>query len=393
MNDAGKPYQYVAIRADITERKLAEEKLVKSEKIYKTIASGIPGSVICLLDRDYRYLLIEGDMIRKLGYSKDQLLGNKAADILSPDIFAGIEEDFKNAFLGETINREVNRSGYDLISKYIPLKDESNIVFAIMTVAIDITALKKAQRNIIMLNRELEDKIAKRTEQLKKSNEELEAFSYSVSHDLRAPLRGIIGFSAILEEDYGQKLDEEGKRIISIIKGSTLKMGNLIDDLLAFSRLGKQSIQKSVINNQILVTGIIDELSNTNKEPKTIHWNIYDLPPVQADLNTIRQVWINLISNAIKYSSSRNDASIEIGSYAENKEIVFYVRDNGVGFNNEYKHKLFKVFQRLHGADEFEGTGVGLAIVEKIVSRHGGRVWAEGKENEGACFYFSLPGL
>ena len=374
---------------DITQRKNAEEQLIKSEKIYKAIASNIPGSVICLLDRDYRYLLMEGDMTQKLGYSKTDLLGNKAGDVLPPKVFAGVQDQFKRAFKGEIITKESDRNGYDVISKFVPLKDENNKVYAIMTVTIDVTKLKNAQRDISELNRSLEEKIKVRTDQLKKSNEELEAFSYSVSHDLRAPLRGIVAFANILADEYSSKLDDEAKRITSIIRDNTLKMGNLIDDLLTFSRLGKQGLSKVQVNSDLMVRDIIKELVTT--ENNSITWDIHDLSGVHADTNTLRQVWINFISNAIKYSGNKERPHIEIGSYQDKGQVVFYIRDNGAGFDEEYKDKLFKVFQRLHDADEFEGTGIGLALVEKIISRHEGRVWAEGKEGEGACFFFSLP--
>jgi len=167
-------------------------------------------------------------------------------------------------------------------------------------------------------------------------------------------------------------------------------MGYLIDDLLAFSRMGKREIVKTKVDTMKLVEEIINEMSLQNND-KNINWKIGSLHSVNADINTIRQVWINLISNAIKYSAKKDQQQIEIGSATRNGQIVFYVKDNGVGFDESYKHKLFKVFQRLHDAEEFEGTGVGLALVEKIVSKHGGKVWAEGKLNEGACFYFSLP--
>lgn len=391
LDEHGKPYQYIAIRADITDRKLAEERLVKSEKIYKTIASSIPGSAICLLDRDYRYLLIEGDMAKKLGYSKEKLLGKKAEDVLSPEIFAGVENEFRRTFGGEIVTVESSRSGHDIISRSIPLKDETNMVYAIMTVAIDITDLKNAQRDIIELNRGLEEKIRTRTEEVRQTNEELEAFSYSVSHDLRAPLRGIIAFAKILEEEYGNKLDNEAKRITAIIRDSAIKMGKLIDDLLAFSRMGKQGITSVLVNTKLMAEEVVAEQEELNKHCAPIGWNIQDLPDTLADKSMIRQVWVNLISNAIKYSGNREKPHIEIGSYSDNVQTVFYVRDNGAGFDEQYKDKLFHVFQRLHDVDEFEGTGIGLAIVEKIISRHGGMVWAEGKENEGACFYFSLP--
>ncbi len=389
LNEKGRPYQYVAIRADITERKQAEDQLVKSEKIYKTIASSIPGLVICILDKDYRYLLIEGDMLEKLGYSKKQLLGNKAKDVLPAELFETVENDFKKVLNGNTIIRESNRAKYDVISKLVPLKDESNDVYAIMAAAIDVTELKNAQRNVIELNRDLEDRITRRTEQLKKTNEELESFSYSVSHDLRTPLRAVVGYAGILEEDYTKELDEEGKRIITAIKENTLKMGRLIDDLLAFSRIGQKELVKTTIDFEVLVQEVIKELKPG--ESTNIKWDIHELPSSPGDYNTIRQVWINLISNAIKYSAKKEIPHIEIGSFVEEEQVAFFVKDNGDGFNEKYKNKLFKVFQRLHSMYEFEGTGVGLAIVEKIIYKHGGKVWAEGEKGKGACFYFSLP--
>lgn len=254
----------------------------------------------------------------------------------------------------------------------------------------DITEQKKVEEKIRNINFELEQKVASRTEELKKTNEELEAFSYSVSHDLRAPLRGIVGFTNILEEDYSSKLDDEARRITSVIKSNTIKMGNLIDDLLSFSRLGRLPILKTLVNSNEIIKDVIAEFGQKNV-PQHVNWLITDLPIVAADLNTIKQVWTNLISNAVKYSFKNQQPVIEIGSIAREYETVFFVKDNGVGFDVKYKDKLFKVFQRLHSAAEFEGTGVGLAIVEKIITKHGGKVWAEGEPGKGACFYFSLP--
>lgn len=241
--------------------------------------------------------------------------------------------------------------------------------------------------------RELEEEIEQRKnleKDLKKSNSELEAFTYSVSHDLRAPLRGIIGYTSILEEDYNSKLDDEGRRVTSLIKHNTLKMAHLIDALLSFSRLGRQDIVKNDINSNEMVKMVIEELTDTNKDI-SIEWVVHDLPRIKGDINAMQQVWINLLSNAIKYSRKKEHPYIEIGSFMEEDQLVLFVRDNGVGFDEQYKDKLFKVFQRLHSEDEFEGTGVGLAIVEKIISKHRGKIWAEAKPNKGATFYFYLP--
>ena len=218
----------------------------------------------------------------------------------------------------------------------------------------------------------------------------MEAFSYSISHDLRAPLRSIIGFANILEEDYGDKLDEEAKRITGVIKKNTSRMGRLIDDLLAFSRTGKLELIKTNVDSAKVVMQVIDEVAPNGQKEK-IDWIIHPLPPVKADLNTLNQVWVNLISNAVKYSGKADKPKIEIGAVKKNGNINFFVKDNGVGFDEKYKEKLFNVFQRLHSNEEFEGTGIGLAIVDKIISRHGGKVWAEGEVDKGATFYFSLP--
>jgi len=234
---------------------------------------------------------------------------------------------------------------------------------------------------------DLENKVIGRTAQLEAVNNEMEAFSYTVSHDLRAPLRGIVGFTAILEEKYSSQLDDEAKRLTGIIKKNTLKMGALIDDLLAFSKIGRNELVKHNIPTNEIVREVIESLHPGEKTK----WTIAPLPDVTGDTNAIRQVWTNLISNAMKYSARQEQPIIEIGSFPHEGQTAFFVKDNGVGFDEQYKDKLFKVFQRLHSMAEFEGTGIGLAIVEKIISKHGGHVWVEAKEGEGACFYFSLP--
>lgn len=251
--------------------------------------------------------------------------------------------------------------------------------------------IRENEQKLQALNETLEHIVEKRTEQLTKANKEMEAFSYSVSHDLRAPLRGIIGFTNIIQEDYGAAMQEEEKRLFGVIKKNTEKMGNLIDDLLDFSRLGRKEITKAPINTAQMVKEVIEDISRMNPTADAIEWVVETLPVVQADISTIRQVWSNLLLNAVKYSKTNAKPRIEIGSYSANDQTVFYVKDNGVGFDEKYKDKLFHVFQRLHSESEFEGTGIGLALVEKIISRHDGKVWASGEVNKGATFYFSLP--
>jgi len=233
---------------------------------------------------------------------------------------------------------------------------------------------------------ELERRVVERTEALEAANKELESFSYSVSHDLRAPLRAVDGFAKILEEDYGERLDAEGRRLLGVVRSSSKHMGQLIDDLLDLSRLGRLALGKRPVDMAGLAREVAQELPRGDASV-----DIGPLPACHADPRLLRQVWANLIGNALKYSGKRAGAHVEIGGREEPAESVYWVRDNGVGFDMRYVGKLFGVFQRLHGADEFPGTGVGLAIVQRVVARHGGRVWAEGRPGEGACFHFSLP--
>jgi signal transduction histidine kinase len=237
---------------------------------------------------------------------------------------------------------------------------------------------------------DLDNKVKERTSQLESVNKELEAFSYSISHDLRTPLRAISGYSIMLKEDYEEKLDVEGNRIINNIIANVKMMGQLIDALLSFSRLGKKELVRTHVDMQQLATTVADELLQHEPENKyRVHIGL--LPPVEADQVMIRQVLINLVSNAIKYSSKKTDPEIEIGYKIEAGEVIYYVKDNGAGFDMAYVNKLFGVFQRLHSQEEFEGTGVGLALVKRIINKHDGEVWAEGVENIGATFYLSLP--
>ena len=254
-----------------------------------------------------------------------------------------------------------------------------------MSVAIterDITQQKIADEQIAQLNADLKSNIS----QLEYTNKELESFSYSVSHDLRSPLRAISGYAQMLVEDYGEKVDEEGKKLITTVQKNVRKMAALIDDLLEFSKLGKKELNKTDVDMPEMVNTIIAEMKNSSAQ-----FTIYPLLHAHADSGLVNQVWVNLISNAIKYSGKKERPCIEIGSSKKNDELIFYVKDNGAGFDMEFTDRLFGVFQRLHKADQFEGTGIGLAIVKRVISRHGGRVWAEGKVNEGATFYFSLP--
>lgn len=250
--------------------------------------------------------------------------------------------------------------------------------------------LKNAEDDIRKLNEELEQKVIERTAELEAVNKELGSFSYSVSHDLRAPIRAINGYTRIMVEDYADKLDGEGNKILQSIINNSKKMGILIDDLLAFSKLGRKQVTVSELSMNDLVHTINSEFMFEEGENIPV-FDIQVLPTAQGDKSLIRQVWINLIANAIKYSKNKTVTAIEIGAFEEGNMIVYYVKDKGAGFDMQYYDKLFGVFQRLHSQEEFEGTGIGLAIVQKIVDRHKGMIWAESVLDEGASFYFSLP--
>jgi PAS domain S-box-containing protein len=250
----------------------------------------------------------------------------------------------------------------------------------------DVTERRRAEEAVRELNRKLQDGM----DELAAANKELEGFSYSVSHDLRAPLRAIDGFSRMVIEDCASKLDEKGNRYLGIIRSNTQRMGQLIDDLLAFSRMGRKPVVPSPIDMESLARTAYAEITAIHPG-RRIDFRLGELPPAHGDVSMMRQVFANLIANAVKYSRDRDPAVIEVSGRAEGAETVYAVRDNGVGFEMEYANKLFGVFQRLHSAKDFEGTGVGLALVQRIVQRHGGRVWGEGKVNEGAVFSFALP--
>lgn len=391
---SGKPVATFGVSTDITKMKAVEESLRKSLRETSDYKYALDeSSIVAITDQKGRITHVNNNFCKISKYSREELLGQDHRIINSGyhssayirQLWTTIANG--KIWKGELKNKAKDGSFYWVDTTIVPFLDEKGKPYQYVAIRSDITSRKKAEEELYKLNEELEHRVEQRTTQLEAVNRELEAFSYSVSHDLRAPLRGIIGFTAMLEEDYSSQLDAEAKRITSIIKDNTLKMGHLIDGLLTFSRMTRQDIVKTHIDTGRMVSDVIENLI----PGKAVAWDIQSLPPVKGDLNTLRQVWINLLSNAVKYSGNKEHPQIQIGSYEENGQVIFFVKDNGVGFDNKYKDKLFRVFQRLHSYDEFEGTGVGLALVEKIISKHGGKVWADAVINEGATFYFSLP--
>lgn len=358
------------IRKDITHR-LADEKK------FRALVDAAPDATV-IVDENGIIRMINRQAERMFGYAGEDML-QQPVEMLIPADLRQRHQSHRENFI-KTAHVRAMGTGIEL---FAVRKDGSNIPveISLSPIQTDEGMLVSAAVRDITLRKNLEN-------ELKKSNSELEAFTYSVSHDLRAPLRGIIGFTAILEEDYASQLDEAARRITGVIKSNTLRMGQLIDDLLAFSRMGRKELQKVKVDMDVLVSEVIREMEITGH---SVNWHIEHLPQVQADLATIRQVWANLLGNAVKYSAQKPDPQITIGTYSQPGYQVFFVKDNGVGFDNKYKDKLFRVFQRLHTEEEFQGTGVGLALVEKIVTRHGGAVWAEGFITRGATFFFSLP--
>ena len=323
------------------------------------------------------YGLFQDDMVTPFPPEQNPLARAIRGEISSAQIF------IRNPQLAEGTWIEANAG---------PLKDKHGTVCGGVVAFRDITQKRNSEREIQTLNAELEHRVAVRTAQLEEANQELESFTYSVAHDLRAPLRHIAGFSGILLEEFGTALNAEGRRYLHRIQEGTQKMGRLVDELLTLARVGRQEVSPQVAGLNSIVTEVIGILQ-PEFEGRQVEWKIGDLPFIECDPTLLKQVFQNLISNALKYSRPRSPAVIEIGRMQIDGESVIFVRDNGVGFSMKYADKLFGVFQRLHRSEDFEGTGVGLATAQRIIKKHQGRIWAEAELDKGATFYFTLGEL
>jgi PAS domain S-box-containing protein len=329
---------------------------------------------------------------RIYGYTKDQALGRSVTMLAPPESHDRVVEILNQVRRGENVKDFeatcLRRDGHCVVLsiRVSPIRDSSGRIVAVSKIARDITERKVVEMEIRQLNEDL----SKKADSLDVANKELDSFSYSVSHDLRAPLRHMAGFLELLEGHIGSRLDETGRHYLDNVLDSTRQMGCLIEALLSLSRVGRVEMGETAVGMADLVKQAQQELVPDLRGRKVV-WTVEPLPEITGDPTLLKQVLVNLLGNALKYTRTRAEAAIVIGCRDEGEEWIFFVRDNGAGFDMRYAHKLFGVFQRLHGSDEFEGTGVGLAIVQRIIGRHGGRTWAEGVVDSGSTFYFSLP--
>ena len=378
---------FAGILRDITERKRAEELLRASEERFHLMVTHVEDYAIFMLDVEGNVATWNAGAERIKGYRADEIIGRHfSCFYVSYDVQAGKPEQL----LQEAVRRgrcedegwRVRKDGSQFWANTVitALRDQHRTLLGFTKVTRDITERTR-----------LEQEIQQHSVALEAANKELDAFSYSVAHDLRAPLRAIDGFSRILLEDHAPTLAPEAQHYLNVVRKNSQRMGLLIDDLLAFSRLSRQLLNKQPVRPADLVRQCVDEL-RAEQQGRRVEIAIGDLPACQADPALLKHVWMNLMSNALKYTRKQEMAVIEVGSREQSGACVYFVKDNGVGFDMQYADKLFGVFQRLHRPEDYEGTGVGLAIVQRVIHRHGGRVWAEAAVNQGATFYFTFEG-
>jgi PAS domain S-box-containing protein len=389
----------VAVNRDITEQKRAEEALRESEARLAGIVGSAMDAIISV-DEAHKIVLFNAAAVQVFRCPAHEALGTSLDRFVPPAV-----RNLHTRQIREFGATGVTSRSMDSLSALTALRADgeefpieatiSQVLVAgrqLFTVIIrDITARQEAEAAVLRMNEQLEQRVAERTAELEAANNELEAFSYSVSHDLRAPLRAIDGFSRILQEDYVAALPPTAQEYFQVVRSNAQQMGRLVDDLLAFARLSRQPLARRHVDHGLLVRQSLEEL-RAEADGRQLELSIDALPAAEGDPSLLKQVWINLIANALKYTRRRAVATIAIGSLREGTETIYFVRDNGVGFDMRYSDKLFGVFQRMHRAEDYEGTGVGLAIVQRIVHRHGGRVWADAQVDGGASFFFTLGG-
>lgn len=386
----------LVVTLDVTERRKAEQQLQTSEERYRSLISA-SSSIIWSADPEGRFIVPQKSWERYTGQPWEEHAGVGWHNALHADDRDAFLANWKSArersmnfeSEGRLWNHKTNSHRHFTL-KAVPLFGPDKDVREWIGMVTDIHSEKAAQEEIRQFNSELEDRVQRRTAQLEVANQELEAFSYSVSHDLRAPLRHVDGYAEMLKKRIVDVGDEKTKRYADVISDAAKRMGQLIDELLLFSRMGRTDMKQESVDTNTVVQRVIDEMQHDIGE-RRIEWVIHELPKIEGDEGMISLVFQNLISNAVKYTGKRDQSRIELGARVNGKEAEFYVKDNGAGFDMKYADKLFGVFQRLHRSDEFEGIGIGLASVRRIVSRHGGSARGEGVPDQGATFYFTLP--
>lgn len=385
----------IAIAQDITIRKQNELALFNSEKQFRLLFSEMAsGSAVheMLYDNqgrpiDYRFLAVNEAFENLTGLVAEEIIGKTVKQVIPGIDPHWIERYGRVAQTGEPVTFE---EYFEPFMKYYDVHAYSTEKNKFAVIFQDITERKRIEIELKNLNTELEERVRLRTAELQSANLELEAFSYSVSHDLRAPLRAIDGFVTILDDEYASKLDDEARRLIGVVRSNAQTMGNLIEDLLRYSRATRADMVMEEVDVAGLARSVFHELTS-DADRRRLKFQVSRIPRLRGDPTMLRQVMMNLISNALKFTSKVNTPSIRVSGRRQNGEVVICVQDNGAGFDMRYIDKVFNVFQRLHSSAEFEGSGVGLAIVKRIITRHGGRVWAEGEVGKGARFYFALP--
>jgi PAS domain S-box-containing protein len=381
----------VEFERSMAERSRAEDALrVREERFHALFERASDGIMILSLSENL--VSVNDSFARMHGYTPQEMKALNLKDLDTPQTYASLPERMERLLAGESIRFEVEH--YHKDGHIIPLEVSSSLIFSeeeplIQAFHRDITERRRAEKEILQINAELEKRVEQRTHDLQVANFELESFSYSVSHDLRAPLRSVEGYSGLLDAEYGEKLDERGKDYIKRVRAGAIRMGDLIEDLLVLSRISRQEMHRGRVNLSALAREEANELMSLEPE-RRVEWTIAPDISAEGDSGLLRIALQNLIGNAWKYSSKRETAQIEFGVGQWNGASAFVVRDNGDGFDMARADKLFGAFQRLHSPEEFPGTGIGLATVARIVRRHGGTVGADGKVHEGASFYFTL---
>jgi PAS domain S-box-containing protein len=399
-DDDGRIIEFQSVGRDITEQKRAEDAVRQSEENYRTLVQNA-NSIILRLDPRGNVTFFNKYAQDFFGYRADEILGRNAVGTIVPEynnqgdamrekiLDLAVHPELYISSENENMRRNGERVWISWTNK--PISGPSGQISEILCIGNDITRLKQAEGEIRMLNEELERRVLERTAALEAANRELESFSYTVSHDLRAPLRAIDGFSLILIEEFMAGLPPDAQRYLKKVRENTRQMSHLIDDLLNFSRMSRQPLNRKMVSPSRFVNEALEELRG-EQTGRTVDIRIGELPDCYADPVLLKQVFVNLLSNALKFTRKREKALIVIDSYRRDHTPVYLIRDNGVGFDMQYADSVFGVFQRLHSTDEYEGTGVGLAIVQRIIQRHGGKIWVLSRVDEGTTFFFTFGG-